>query len=417
MKNIVFTIVAKNFLPFARTLGDSIFRLHKEELDYIIFLVDETEKNDNYNTERFKILETRMLNIEGYHNMAFWYDVTEFSTALKPYIISYLFKQGFNKIIYFDPDIYVYNPLTSILNELEKYIAVITPHINYPIDADVHAVDEETLLFHGVYNLGFAAFRNDKLVLSLLDWWKKKLYNSCFIDKSKSTFVDQKWMNFVNAFLGKSVLISRNPGYNMAVWNLHERKLKIIDNNYIVTDKSEECFPLVFYHFSGYHPSNKEYISYKQRSITFEMFPELKKLFDGYRAELFSNGAPDEFLKPYIYGTFKNGENITKLQRRLFSSLIQEGVRFTDPFSVDKNSFYDLLKKNRLLSKTSGFDPEKIYIDQIQKYSKKIKLMNFFLRLLQRFVGIEKYTLFLRFLSRTARYDLQLFLIKKTKNF
>jgi len=413
MKNVVFTIVAKNFLPFARTLGDSILKLHKNDIDYFIFLVDETEGLINCDNERYNIIETRSLGIEGFLNMAFRYDVIEFSTSLKPFIIARLFKQGYDKVIYLDPDISVYNSLSTVFDELDKYSMVITPHINHPIENNIYALDEESLLFYGIYNLGFVALKKDKHTLHILDWWMKKLYDSCFNERTRALFVDQKWMNFINAFLGEKVLISRNPGYNMSVWNLHERSFKKINNNYEIIDKAGDSALLIFYHFSGYHPSNKDFISYKQPSLSFEMFPELKEIFDDYRDRLLVNGAPDDFKIKYTFACFENGENITKLQRRLFNSMLIGGVVFTNPFTVSEGSFYRLLKKNKLLSKSSGFEPEKIGIDQIGKFDKKIRITYFLMRLFQRFVGVDRYALFLRFLMRTSKYDSQLFLIKK----
>ena len=413
MNNVVFTIVAKNFLPFARTLGDSILKIHKDDLEYFIFLVDESEGLINFEKERYKIIETGSLRIENYMNMAFRYDVIEFSTALKPFIISYLFQKGYDKIIYLDPDISLYNPLDGIYEKLDSYSMVITPHINHPIESKICALDEESLLFYGIYNLGFVAIKKDVHTLNILDWWMKKLYDSCFNERARSIFVDQKWMNFINAFLGEKVLITRNPGYNMSVWNLQERRLRKNDNGYEIVDKANETAPLTFYHFSGYHPSNKDYISYKQPSLSFEMFPELKELFDSYREKLIVNGAPGDFKIKYTFAGFENGENITKLHRRLFNSMLLSGVEVTNPFSVNEKSFYSLLKKNNLLSKTGGLEPEKVGMEQFDKYSKKIRFVNFLLRTFQRFVGIEKYALFLRFLTRAAKYDSQLFLIKK----
>ena len=41
--------------------------------------------------------------------------------------------------------------------------------------------------------------------------------------------------------------ILRHPGYNMALWNLHERRLTCGEGTYKVNDAHD----LVFYHFSG----------------------------------------------------------------------------------------------------------------------------------------------------------------------
>ncbi len=415
MKNAVFTIVAKNYLPYARTLGDSIFKIHKNDIDYFIFLVDEFDGLVDLKNERYKVIETRSIGIEGYINMAFKYDITEFSTSVKPFIISYLFNLGYNKIIYLDPDITVYNPLTSILKELDKYSMVLTPHINHPVENRNNATEEEVLLFGGIYNLGFVALKKDKYTRPFIEWLMEKLYHSCFDERSKSLFVDQKWMNYGPAFLGERLLVSRNPGYNMAVWNLHERSLKKVKNKYTVTDKLSKSVPLVFYHFSGYNLSMQDHISSKHSKASFEMYPELKEVFDNYRERLLLNGAPDDFKKVYTYGHFENGENIIKIQRRLYNSITIEGNYFSDPFSIKDGSFYMLLKKNKLLPKSKSLNPEKTGWDQIGEYGTKISIVYYIMKLVQRIVGIDRYALLLRFLMMNISYDAQLFLIKKRK--
>ncbi|MCX6162788.1 MAG: hypothetical protein NTV87_15820 [Ignavibacteriae bacterium] len=413
MNNVVFTIVAKNYLPFARTLGDSIFKIHNNDIDYFIYLVDEAEGFIDFERERYNIIESSSIGIVGFLNMAFRYDIKEFSTSLKPYIINHLFEQGYDKVIYLDPDVSVYNPLSAIFKELDKYSLVLTPHMNHPVKINNNATDEEFLLFTGIYNLGFVAMKKDEHIQSLLEWWMKKLYDSCFDERTRALFVDQKWMSFSTAFLGENVLISRNPGYNMAVWNLHERSLKKVNNNFQIIDKTGYFAPLIFYHFSGYNPIDKDIISCKHPSASFEIYPELKELFDNYRDRLLLNGAPDDFNKTYKYSYFENGGSIIKIQRRLFNSLLLSGVVFTNPFSVNKGSFYELLEKNRLLLKSNGFDPEKIGIEQIGKFSNKIRILYYFMRLFQRFLGVDRYALLLRFLFKNASYDSQLFIIKK----
>ena len=50
--------------------------------------------------------------------------------------------------------------------------------------------------------------------------------------------------------------ISQNSTLNLAYWNLHERNLTKVQNNFYVKNKKMTCF-----HFSGYEPKNPSILS------------------------------------------------------------------------------------------------------------------------------------------------------------
>jgi hypothetical protein len=99
-------------------------------------------------------------------------------------------------------------------------------------------------------------------------------------------FVDQLWMNFAPVYFEK-VMILKNHGYNMAYWNLHERKLVKTDQGYFVNDLSTQ---LVFFHFSGYVFSKPEVLSKYQNRFQFADVPEIVPLFETYHSFVTANG-------------------------------------------------------------------------------------------------------------------------------
>ena len=57
----------------------------------------------------------------------------EFNTAIKPYLMLRLFERGYDKVIFFDPDIEIYRRLDDILALLEGGTSfVLTPHFCEP---------------------------------------------------------------------------------------------------------------------------------------------------------------------------------------------------------------------------------------------------------------------------------------------
>ncbi|HTP12764.1 MAG TPA: hypothetical protein VMM37_04015, partial [Bacteroidota bacterium] len=104
--NAVFTIVAQNFLGQAYTLAESVRRFNPE-LDFFIFIADRLDASV-VAREKVTLVEARTLSIPDVTSMSFKYDVTEFCTAIKPFCFSHLFQhRGYEKVLYFDPDICV----------------------------------------------------------------------------------------------------------------------------------------------------------------------------------------------------------------------------------------------------------------------------------------------------------------------
>ena len=76
MKNAAFTICAKNFLPYAFALEETL-KQHHPEIDFYIFLADLPEEIDL--RENIILLDNKW--IPNYQNMAFKYDIVEFNTS------------------------------------------------------------------------------------------------------------------------------------------------------------------------------------------------------------------------------------------------------------------------------------------------------------------------------------------------
>ena len=115
-------------------------------------------------------------------------------------------------MIYFDPDMYVYNSLESIYEALDEKSMILTPHLTELKLTGEGAMPDNSFLFVGAYNLGFIACANAKRSMEFIEWWKSRLVSSGFADYKDAQHVDQKWMDLVPGLLGDDVAISRNPG-------------------------------------------------------------------------------------------------------------------------------------------------------------------------------------------------------------
>ena len=298
---IAFTICSINYLAQARTLGDSLKNTNPD-VKFFIGLVDILEgvSFDPAFTPEYPMIEIDKIDIQGFQEMADRYDITELNTAVKPFYFTYFFKKypEAKNVIYFDPDIIVFQPITALKESLTQYPAVVTPHINTAID-DRLTPNELHHLNTGIYNLGFVAFARSNETLEYIKWWEEKLRYECLIDLCNGLFTDQNWMNFLPVFV-KETFIQRNPGYNAAYWNLHERTFTQSGETHYVNGYN----PLIFFHYSGYDPAKPDVLSKYQDRFELSDRADLTTLFRLYKDSLINNGNayyrqfPCYYIKP-----------------------------------------------------------------------------------------------------------------------
>lgn len=410
MNKCAFTICAKNYMAQAITLKKS-FKKYNEEVDFFIFLSDLTE--DGIPTDAVLLNDSW---IPGWEDMAFKYDVIEFSTAIKPFCFNKLFNEGYDKVIYLDPDIYVTNKLDYIYAILDTKSIVLSPHYCKIQEHFTGGVSEETLLFVGIYNLGFGAIKKTDVGKTIVTWWMNRLQNKCYIDRMDALHVDQKWLDFIPCFFPNDVEITHHPGINPAVWNLHERELVIKDGQYRIKYIDEEKdYPLLFFHFSGFDPFNKTILNRRHPQFNIERCPSFKPLIDEYVDAEYANGYEKYAAYSYAFNNFSNGEKILPINRRLYRQLF-EGKK-DNLFDVS-GDLYQYFKKNKLLSNVygkksrSGFSPA-----EAEKKDKYKGYVGRALKFAKSLLGVRYYSGMLQVLQEYSRMDKQVFLVQdKAKN-
>ena len=248
---------------------------------FVIGLVDKNHRNIDLSFLQCDIVEVDVLKIEGFDSMVKKYTIVELLTSAKPFYFSWLFNiyPDVQSIVYFDPDIMVFQPLSRLEESLEAFDIILTPHYTAAIN-DHYLPTELHVMQTGVFNLGFIAVRRSENSFNMLAWWQSRLKDQCLIDLSRGLFVDQLWANLMPAYFDK-VLIEKHPGYNTAHWNLHERMLCITNDAYFVNGQ-----PLMFYHFSHYSPVHPESIAGHHNRFNFETRPDLKEIYRNYKDSL-----------------------------------------------------------------------------------------------------------------------------------
>ena len=409
--NCAFTICAKNYLAQALTLRESFLK-HNPSLNFFIFLADKIDGVEDVDG----VVALDKSWISDWVNMAFKYDVIEFNTSIKPFCFGKLFKEGYEKVIYLDPDIYVTRPLDYIYECLNNKSVVLTPHY---CDIEEHfdgAVSEETFNKVGIYNLGFCALKNDKVGQEIAKWWQNRLQYKCYSQSSEGLFVDQKWMDYIPGFFPDATCVSSHHGMNVAIWNLHERELFIDDRQgYMIRrKKTGDEFSLLFFHFSGFDPFETSVINRRHPQFNVTTYPSFKPIIEEYRERVYANGY-DRFSKmTYGFNHYFDGSVITPLQRRIFRVYLNEHKVEFNPFEIN-TPFYKILKNSRLLLKAStkqtGFAS---YTKEEKNKGKKLedKVVKPMLRLALRVLGAERYAMLIRLFTLASDKEYHSFLIK-----
>jgi hypothetical protein len=326
---ILCTIIAKNYVAFARTLAQSFLSQHSDGKVYVL-IVDDFEGYINPADECFETVALGELKIPKLPEFCFKYSLKELCTAAKASFLEYLIcDRRCESLIYLDPDVLVTGSLDQLYESLGNHDIVLTPHLDTDYPDDGLLPDDGHILRAGQFNLGFIGINSSAEARAFLRWWKSKLYEHCVVDVPNGYFVDQKFIDFVPLFFGR-VLIEKDTGYNVGYWNLHSRRLKRTNGSWGCNEG-----PLYFFHFSGYDPRSSSVSSHIpgwRARFHLANGSDLKHLFAKYKKLLLANGHAQTISWPYTFNYFNTGARVPNYLRTYYRSLTA-AKRVAAPFS------------------------------------------------------------------------------------
>jgi hypothetical protein len=383
------TIVSLNYLPYARVLCRSFLR-HHPDCSFYVLLVDRLPV-DCHLDEDFELIPVESLNIPSFASVAFKYDILELNTNVKPTFLKALLARGIDQLVYLDPDICVYSEMRSVFDALQSNAIALTPHSLSPDPQDVSS--EAVLLLGGSFNLGFIGVRKCSETERFLEWWENRCLNLAFNEPKTGLFVDQKWINLAPCFF-EGIKVLREPGCNMAFWNLHERELSSKNGRLCVNDSR----PLEFFHFSGIAIHGNDQLSRRKSRFTLSNRPDLREIFAEYRSRLVEEGF-EEFKKhDYAFGRFDDGQYINGLTRSIYAVNLDK-FESDDPFS-SSSRFYQWAKSSKLFS---ARESAKAYNSETYRGKDlRVRVLNLAFRMAIRVLGADRYTVLLKYLSWVA---------------
>lgn len=332
------TIIARNYLAYAKVLFET-YRATSPDADLFLLVVDdESFDAEGAGLERVQAVSPfELLPRSEYMTLAYMYDVTELSTVLKPFLLRNLIDRGYERALYFDPDMIFFSSIDPILEALSGANIVLTPHLLDPIPRDGKQPTELGIMQAGAYNLGFIGLSGTAESRRFLDWWSERIVHSCVIDFESGLFVDQKWIDLVpGIFSGVSILRSR--ALNVAYWNLHARRL---GEDFRRLASGE---PIVFFHYSGFDPARPLELSKHQTRVELLPGTSLARLLAHVAEKLDAAGHGELRTAPYAYARFKNGVRVDRFARYALRRAVEAGKRFADASDPQgRDSFFTYL--------------------------------------------------------------------------
>jgi len=333
----VFTSCALNYTPKARILVESV-RKHAPNVRFCLALADKARGHSEELLEYFdEVISVEDIDEINTPSWIFKHAIVELATAIKPFVLRRILeKEDCEAVFYFDPDTALFSQLDEMIEELSGNNILLTPHLTDPEKTKRGIEDNElSALKHGVYNLGYVGVRNTAEGKRFADWWASRLKDYCRDDIPAGIFTDQRWIDLAPAFF-EGVRATRHPGYNVAPWNMTNRHIeKGADGDFMVNGE-----PLVFYHFTGFDSG----AHHDMLSIYSSNSSAAVEVFNWYESKLQETGNDPLSETPWAYGTFDDGELITKLQRVVYRDREDLHKAFSNPYEVGSSNEYQTYK-------------------------------------------------------------------------
>jgi hypothetical protein len=394
LKNCAVTIVSGNYLAYARVLGASLATT-EPNFDFRVLIVDRKTPAllDAVRESGLDASFAEDLNLPDAERLFYKYDIVELNTALKPTFLKQTFALGYQHVLYLDPDIRVYAPLTPVLDALSEASIVLTPHALNPVMDGLRPSDVD-FLRTGVYNLGFIGLKASDQTKSMLDWWESRCLGLGFNDTAFGIFVDQKWINLVPCYFS-SVYILRHPGCNVAYWNLHERQIEDRDDKHYLVNGSD----LIYFHFSGVVPSNPLILSKHQTRHSLQAASALSSLVTDYCQSLNDLGHHQYAAFKYGFGSLDDGTHITPTMRR---ALLVVPYEEQQPFKSNSRLQQELVSVGITVPKSSA-PSRSINTMTFDAETLEVRMANRMLRVVKRILGVERLLALLRYAALMTR--------------
>lgn len=314
------TAVAKNFLPYARVLAESLQQWHPE-LRLVALLVDDPQGCFDVAEEPMTVLPLSVLPIPEVtgvrlKDLCFRYNRRELVSALKPFLLLHLLERGDQTVLFLDADIAVLRRMDALLSLAQQHSLLLTPH-HAAIGAG--STTELNVLQSGVYNGGVIGCSDRPETREFLRWWGMRCATLCRHAFAQGLHFDQRWLDFAPSFIA-DLAILRDPNMHVAYWNLHQAG-------------AAEQWKL--FHFSGFSPDRPELLTRYRPEAMVEQAGVAEGLYREYSRRVMRAGYAEAQRWPYAFDRLRDGTPISQAARDRYRQLGRAAAYFQDPFGPE----------------------------------------------------------------------------------
>jgi hypothetical protein len=332
------TIISRSYLAYARLLM-ATWRRRDPALALRVLVTDaepgfREEGLDTIVPSDLGIAASELAVLRGI------YDAAELSGALKPRLLRHLLDDGADAVMYVDPDFDLHTSLESVVEPAREHGTVLSPNFLEPLPVDGLSPSEADMLCFGSYNGGFLAV--GEAGRPFLDWWAMRTRLDALRAEAAGMHSDQRWLDWVPSSFAHTIL--RDPGINVAQWNLHERRLERTAEGYTVNGA-----PLRAFHFSGFSPDSPRELDPHQwpRPLRFRVAPAsaIEALCLEYAERLLGAGWRESRELGYGFAASAAGTPLGLWERRAFRELViageEQGVNVAHPFDASRSDEFE----------------------------------------------------------------------------
>ncbi len=341
MKVLCYSSFTFSYLNRARVLYQTLRRFHPE-WELVALITDQPPAGFRFDpaTEPFdRVVWAQDLDIPDFQGWLFKHDVVEVCTAVKGPFIHQACGWGADAVIYLDPDTALFSSLSPLEALLEEHDILLTPHLIDPnVTAESIADNDLSASRTGIFNLGFVAIRTTGEGARFAKWWNDRLLDWCYDDMPAGLFVDQRWCDHVPALFDK-VKVVRDPGYNVASWNLSTRTLSVGKDGQVSVNGA----PLRFWHFTKLGPMG-DAMTKKYGATNYPVY----EVWSWYKRQV--TAATDAAIPErwWAFGAYSDGTPIEKAHRVLYRQRGDLQAAFPDPFAAGEGGYAQWLEREGL---------------------------------------------------------------------
>ncbi|WP_421830104.1 hypothetical protein [Larkinella sp.] len=313
------TVCTIRQLPQALALGESLQQQHPGD-SFVIGLCDDASHLPTGFHIPDPVVLISELAIPDLAQLSQQYTPAEMVAACKPLFISHVYKNQLQTdwLVYLDPSVVLYQPLTDLPNRYADATLLLTPHLLKPV-TDNAFPDEKYLQNVGLYTSGFLGLKRSAETARFLDWWSHRVPERAFARPCEGMYTDQIWLALTPG-LFEGVTIVKNPGWHLGLWNLHERPVT-------------ETTPVIFMNYKGL--VDQEGYFQAQDRVRISAFPTIKKWLGDYQTRLraFDRNGLGSVIPAYGLQPFKPP---VKGWRKKTVETLRETVQFIETVDIPR---------------------------------------------------------------------------------